>query len=206
LAALAAALGSWTRAAHQRLFSHDCEKACYRCLKSYRNQFDHWRLDKELVRAFLFALGGVADSPVPSPGVAGQGMSSSSAWAAANAQSERVPGSPIEQALSAAITADGGLPAPVLQLEIQGDDGSLLTIPDFAYPERRIAIFCDGFAFHGNVQTLSEDARKRNRLQAMGWLVLTFWGRQILRDPIRCVEEIRAALAVRTGPAGQTPV
>jgi ATP-dependent helicase YprA (DUF1998 family)/G:T-mismatch repair DNA endonuclease (very short patch repair protein) len=204
LAALAAALGPWARAAHQRLFSHDCEKACYRCLKSYRNQFDHWRLDKELVRALLFALGGVSDSRAPSPGVAGQGMASSSAWAVANVESESVPTSPIEQALSTAIAADGALPAPVPQFEVQNADGSLLTIPDFAFPELRIAIFCDGFAFHGNAQTLSEDARKRNRLQSMGWLVLTFWGRQILRDPARCVEEIRAALGLRTGIAGST--
>src|SRR5439155_20034669 len=124
--------------------------------------------------------------------------------AVANAESEPVPGSPIEQAQSTAIAADGGLPAPLLQFEIRSDHGSLMTIPDFAYPDRRIAIFCDGFAFHGNVQTLSDDARKRNRLQAMGWLVLTFWGRQILRDPNRCVEEIRAVLNLRTGPAGHT--
>jgi DEAD/DEAH box helicase/Helicase conserved C-terminal domain/Domain of unknown function (DUF1998)/Protein of unknown function (DUF559) len=206
LAALAAALGAWARGAHQRLFSHDCEKACYRCLKSFRNQFDHWRLDKELVRGILFALGGVGDSPSPSAGTAGDGMRGSTAWARTNAGGADIPASPIEQALAAAIMADGRLPEPTPQFEIRKDDGSLLTIPDFAYPDRRIAIFCDGFAFHGNVETLSEDARKRNRLQATGWLVLTFWGRQILRDPTRCVHEIRAALGLRTGAAGSRPM
>ncbi len=202
LAALAAALGAWVRAAHQRLFSHECEKACYRCLRSYRNQFDHWRLDKELVRGLLFALGGVEDSASPSPGTAGDGMRGSTAWARANVGADPVPVSPIEQALSTAIAGDGRLPAPVLQLEVRNDDGSLLSIPDFAYPDRRVAIFCDGFAFHGNAETLSEDARKRNRLQAIGWLVLTFWGRQILRDPARCVEEIRMALEHRAVGGG----
>lgn len=199
LAALAGSLREWARAAHQRLFSHDCEKACYRCLKSYRNQFDHWRLDKELVRGLLFALGGVGDSTGPSEGTAGDGMRGASAWAIANAGGEAVGASPIEQALAVAIRGDGRLPEPVAQLEVRNDDGSLLTIPDFAYPDRRVAIFCDGFAFHGNVDALSEDARKRNRLQAMGWLVLTFWGRQILTDPTRCLEEIRAALHLRAG-------
>ena len=65
--------------------------------------------------------------------------------------------------------------------------------PDFAYPDLHIAIYCDGFAYHGNVETLSADARKRNRLQAMGWLVLTFWGRQILQDPARCADEMFVA-------------
>lgn len=202
LVELASVLAAWARAAHQRLFSHECTKACYRCLKSYRNQFDHWRLDKELVRGFLFALGGVSDSPSPSPGKAGDGMRESRAWATTHAQGTPVSVSPIEQALVAAITGDGTLPAPVPQFEIQNDDGSLLTIPDFAYPDRRVAIFCDGFAFHGNVDTLSEDARKRNRLQALGWLVLTFWGRQILRDPARCVQEIRMALEHRAVAGG----
>jgi hypothetical protein len=48
LSELAGQLGAWSRAAHGRLFGHACEKACYRCLKSYRNQYDHGRLDKGL--------------------------------------------------------------------------------------------------------------------------------------------------------------
>lgn len=199
LAKLASALGAWARAAHERLFSHECDKACYRCLKSYRNQFDHWRLDKRLVRGFLFALGGVEDSPNPTLGTAGDGMRGTSSWLIANAPAESVTTSPIEQALGAAIAADGRLPAPTPQFEVRNTDGSLLTVPDFAYPDRQVAIFCDGFAFHGNAVTLSEDARKRNRLQALGWLVLTFWGRQILGNPVRCVEEIRIALQHRAG-------
>jgi very-short-patch-repair endonuclease len=84
----------------------------------------------------------------------------------------------------------GRLPPPVSQYEIRGDAGELLTVPDFAYPDRRIAIYCDGFAYHGDVDTLGRDARKRNALQAKGWAVLTFWGRQILRDPRACETQI----------------
>ncbi len=197
LAQLAASLGPWAGAAHERLFAHSCEKACYRCLKSYRNQFDHWRLDKEAVRPFLFALGGIAQPPVPVSGQAGDGMRRTRTWLENNTDGQRTVGTPIELALETAIRVDGRLPAPVAQFEVRNTDGSLLTIPDFAYPDRRIAIFCDGFRFHGNAATLSEDARKRNRLQAMGWLVLTFWGRQILGDPTRCVDELRVALAHR---------
>jgi very-short-patch-repair endonuclease len=111
----------------------------------------------------------------------------------------RTPQSAIEEALLAAIRVDGRIPMPTAQHPVS-ENGSVITIPDFAYPDRRIAIYCDGFAFHGNAATLSEDARKRNRLQAMGWLVLTFWGRQILLDPLKCVDQVAQALVHRSSP------
>jgi hypothetical protein len=32
--------------------------------------------------------------------------------------------------------------------------------------------------------------KERNWLQAHGWAVLTFWGRTLLRDPVRCAQEV----------------
>ena len=66
----------------------------------------------------------------------------------------------------------------------------LLTVADFAYEEEKIAIYCDGFAFHGSKEKLASDADKRNKLQAKGWSVLTFWGHTILKYPERCEEQI----------------
>lgn len=193
---LAGQLGPWASAAHDRLFGHACDKACYLCLKSYRNQFDHAKLDKELVRSLLFSLGGLGIAARSQPGQSGDGMRETRQWLSADAPTGTTgtTESAIEQALEAAIRVDGRIPMPMSQYEFRQEDGTVLSIPDFAYPDRKIAIYCDGFAFHGNLTTLAEDARKRNRLQAHGWLVLTFWGRQILRDPLRCVDEIRAAL------------
>ncbi len=51
---LAAQLQDWATASAERLFNHDCAKACYRCLKTYRNQVFHHLLDKDLVRDALF--------------------------------------------------------------------------------------------------------------------------------------------------------
>jgi len=202
LSELAGQLGAWARASHGRLFGHGCDRACYRCLKSYRNQFDHAKLDKELVRGLLFALSGVGTAATTQGGHAGDGMRGTRDWLAANLEAVATTGTPIERALETAIRVDGRIPMPAAQYEVRNADGSLLTVPDFAYPERKIAIYCDGFAFHGNVATLDEDARKRNRLQGMGRMVLTFWGRQILRDPLRCVDEVRTALEQRaTGMA-----
>jgi len=43
---------------------------------------------------------------------------------------------------------------------------------------------------HCNPEVLEADAKKRNFLQAQGWVVLTFWGRTILRAPDRCAQQI----------------
>jgi ATP-dependent helicase YprA (DUF1998 family)/very-short-patch-repair endonuclease len=195
LAELAANLGPWARAAHARLFDHDCEKACYLCLKSYRNQFEHARLEKELVREFLRELRFAGTASATASGRAGDGMRESQAKGASLTRATA--GTPIERALELAMRVDGRLPVASPQFEIRDVDGSLLTVPDFAFPEYKIAVFCDGFAYHGDAETLVQDARKRNRLQSTGWLALTFWGRQLVRDPAGCVEEIRRALEHR---------
>ena len=194
---LAGQVSAWARSASRRLFGHECERACYRCLKSYRNQYEHSKFDKELVRTLLFALGGVGAAVEVAGRTNGDAMRSSVDWLTRGAADVPTTGTPIERALETAIRLDGGIPVPFAQFEIRKPDGKLLTIPDFAYPHQRIAIYCDGFAFHGNAETLAEDARKRNQLQAMGWVVLTFWGRQILRDPNRCVASIADAIRLR---------
>jgi len=190
---LGSSLGRWAAAARQRLFAHDCERACYKCLKSARNQFDHVLLDKELVRNILFYLEAAERIGDPHKGIAGDGGRCATEWMQRLVSPTAAPpttDTPIEQRLRAAIADAGRMPLPTPQYEIRDDHGTLLTVPDFAYPDRKIAIFCDGYAYHGNVDALSQDARKRNALQAMGWSVLVFWGRQILRDPAGCEAQI----------------
>ena len=63
-------------------------------------------------------------------------------------------------------------------------------MPDYGYSDRKIAIFCHGFMYHGNLDTLEADAKERNFLQGQGWVVLTFWGRTILRNPGACAQHI----------------
>ncbi len=65
------------------------------------------------------------------------------------------------------------------------------------YPEERIAIFCEGFAYHGNPNTLELDSKKRNWLRGEGWIVLTYWGRAIRRNPELCAKEIAALFEAR---------
>lgn len=190
---LARDLGRWAAAAYDRLYGHDCERACYRCLKSARNQFDHALLNKELIRDVIFHLQAAERAGEPRAGRVGEGRQLTVDWLEREiTETAEVPtsGTPIESRLREAILEVGRLPPPEAQHKVYGNNGELLTIPDFAYPDRRIAIYCDGFAYHGDVNALGSDARKRNALQAKGWAVLTFWGRQILRDARACEEQI----------------
>jgi very-short-patch-repair endonuclease len=65
-----------------------------------------------------------------------------------------------------------------------------VTVPDFAWEDVKLAVYCDGFAVHGNRDTLELDASKRNWLQSRGWVVLTYWGRTVLKDPDACAAQI----------------
>lgn len=186
-------VGRWASAAHQRLFEHECERACYKCLKSARNQFDHAMLNKDLIRNVLFYLRNAKRLGEPRTGQVGDARRIGLDWFQTEAGAPvttSTSDTPIEKRLVEAIAQCGRLPPPEAQYRVFGDAGELLTVPDFAYPDRKIAIYCDGFAYHGSLEALSNDARKRNALQAKGWAVLVFWGRQILRDAHACEAQI----------------
>lgn len=200
-------------AAQERLYGHGCIRACYLCLKHYRNQRWHAFFDKDCVRDLLAAIAAL-DPVSGARATAGAGLA-----ALTNALTARVaelrpapPGVPregpqshIEAVLLDALRAVPGLPPPVPQYAVKDGD-RIVTVPDFAYPDQRIAIFCDGFAYHGNPETLELDAQKRNWLQRNGWLVLTYWGRSILKKPNACAQEVADVYRQRTARAPLSPV
>lgn len=198
LESLAASLPQWARHAESLLFEHECAGACYRCLKTYRNQFYHRLLDKNLVRDILFHFANGKSSGPPRDSEIGMAARDSAdqikSLALEQISLKSGPESPIERRLLQAMKA-GGVPTPCCQFSFRDEAGQLITVADFAYPEHKLAIFCDGFAWHGTSEKLASDAQKRNFLQARGWRVLTFWGRTILSQPTRCVEQIRAFLS-----------
>lgn len=65
---------------------------------------------------------------------------------------------------------------------------------DFAYPEHKVAIEGDGFAFHSDREVFEHDRRRQNALVLAGWVVLRFTWRQIVREPAFVVEQVRSAL------------
>ncbi len=85
-----------------------------------------------------------------------------------------------------------------VQYKIDRYDDLPLTIPDFAFPDMRIAIYCDGFASHeGDRQAFKRDRLQSRELQLQGWIVLRFAGSEINYDSEMVVETIQRAIARR---------
>lgn len=176
------------QAARERLYEHECAKSCYLCLKHFRNQRWHPFFDKGLVHGLLLSMAKM-ETPAPIEGKTGQASERLRTTLATAPRPESV----IEERLLEALRTLTGLPAPTLQYEFRDERNGnrLVTVADFAYPDAKIAIFCDGFQFHGNAQAAEGDAKKRNWLQGRKWAVLTYWGRTIHSDPQACAEEVR---------------
>ena len=72
-----------------------------------------------------------------------------------------------------------------------------VTIPDFAFPDMQIAIYCDGSAHENNPQAFSVDRFQSNELQSRGWIVFRFSEYQIDNYADQIVEAIKSAIALR---------
>ena len=189
-----------SRAAQGALYEHECIKACYLCLKHYRNQRWHALFDKDLVRDVLNSLASL--EPVEPEwaeyGVGAKRLVEMLEARRANSDESlrRYPKGEVEEILWAAMQrleiTDGWR-----DYEIRDEAGRLVTVSDFAWPDQKVAVFCDGYAYHGDPETLELDAKKRNFLQARGWIVLTFWGRTILKEVDECARSILQVLGSR---------
>jgi very-short-patch-repair endonuclease len=65
---------------------------------------------------------------------------------------------------------------------------------DLAFPDERIAIEMDGWAWHVDVDRFRADRRKGNALTRAGWTVLRFTWHDLATRPAEVVAEIRHAL------------
>src|SRR5712691_4453286 len=179
-------------AAYARIFGHECSRACYRCLKRLGNQRWHGLLNKDLVRDLLFHLA-IGDTVEPRVVTAGEGRVALDVQLATRRREREqgtYPKGHIEEVLLEALLAFDDLPQPQRDLEVKTDAGVLVTVPDFAWTDRRVAVYCDGYQYHGDRDTLELDASKRNFLAKRGWTILTYWGRQILNNPDRCARQV----------------
>ena len=89
------------------------------------------------------------------------------------------------------------LPEPIPQHKIR-DGSRVVARPDFAYPDLMIAIEADSRAHHSSPSDWERDLARRNRLTAMGWLVIqvTWW--RLHNDLDAVVAEIARALLLRS--------
>lgn len=89
--------------------------------------------------------------------------------------------------------------------------------PDFTFKKYRIAIFCDSEFWHGKDWEVRKLDHKTNKdfwlpkiernierdnevnaeLTQTGWVVLRFWGKDIMKDIDKCVNQIEDAISKR---------
>ncbi len=95
------------------------------------------------------------------------------------------------------LVRDAGLPRPQLQYEVRGRDGSFVARVDFAYPEAKLAVEIDGYAFHEGRKQWDNDRARQNALVDLGWTVLRFTKTDLMDRKLQVAVSIEKAL---TGP------
>ena len=89
--------------------------------------------------------------------------------------------------------------------------------PDIAFIGKKVAVFCDSEFWHGYAweiyqedfrsnqdfwipkieRNMQRDREVNEKLRAEGWIVLRFWGREILNHTGQCVDQIEYAINSR---------
>jgi very-short-patch-repair endonuclease len=66
---------------------------------------------------------------------------------------------------------------------------------DLVWPEQRLVVEVDGFAFHGSRTAFERDRRRDAELLAMGYRVVRFTWRQLTREPEAVIVTLASALS-----------
>jgi very-short-patch-repair endonuclease len=155
-----------------------CAQACYQCLLSYRNQFDHPSLNRHLISGFLRQL---QDSQV---NVEQDNQSGEEHYRWLLEQTD--PNSEFERVVLKAIYEQGiKLPDSAQELIPEAN-----CKPDFIYKKARIAIFCDG-SVHDSPEQQQRDHLKRENLHDCGYEFIELNYRQNWRAQL---EQLRSLL------------
>jgi very-short-patch-repair endonuclease len=70
---------------------------------------------------------------------------------------------------------------------------------DFAYPELKIVIEVDGHGVHSTPEALAADLERQNRLVLLGWTVLRFTWKQVVKQPDVVARTVLDTLAAPVG-------
>ena len=69
--------------------------------------------------------------------------------------------------------------------------GKIFTIPDFYIETGRVVIYCDGFKYHYNKESVIKDRFQDRELQFLRYRVLRFTGSEIKGNIDRCIHVIK---------------
>ena len=81
-------------------------------------------------------------------------------------------------------------PVPQWRVELAGRVAFL----DFAWPDRLVALECDGWDRHGTPTALAQDLDRQNALVLAGWTLLRYSWTTVAEFPDRVVDEVTDAL------------
>lgn len=186
-----------SKKALQILEECSCDKACYKCLKTYFNQRDHNVMDKQLVIETLRQFAEMGSTQVQEitlddfKTINKPFTQDEFTELMFFAEGEE---SPIEKILREAIEASD-LPRPELQFSMLENE-RLITKPDFAYVDRKIAIYADGYLYHKSKESFERDRNIDRWLQRNGWKTLRFPGGLIYRNVQICIADIKKFLSL----------
>lgn len=105
---------------------------------------------------------------------------------------DRLSGSVLET-LCRLLLEDAGLRPFETQYLVRVGRGTIGRV-DFAWPEQRLVVEVDGFAFHADRATYRNDRRRTNALVLAGWRVLRFSWEDVVGSPQVVVAQVRRAL------------
>lgn len=109
----------------------------------------------------------------------------------ANCHREEITDSTFEL-LILGLLREHGMPEPVLHHQVWDGDRFVAEV-DLAYPERMVAMECDGDV-HLEREVRERDLPRQNDLVLLGWTVLRFTPDRYRAKPMRIVSDVRAAL------------
>lgn len=97
------------------------------------------------------------------------------------------------ESLLRVLLAEAGLPPPRTQFQIRAD-GLLVARADFCWPEARLVVEADGFAFHSDRAAYRRDRERLNQLESLGWRVLRFSWEDVVHRPDYVIALVRGCL------------
>jgi very-short-patch-repair endonuclease len=114
---------------------------------------------------------------------------------------EQLGGGPFDSMLEARVLrllVKAGLPRPKTQYEIRSN-GRPIARADFAWPQHKVVLEADGFAFHSTPEAFEHDRARNNALELEGWRVYHVTPTRLRENPKGLTDEMRQALARAEG-------
>ncbi|HWA65315.1 MAG TPA: type IV toxin-antitoxin system AbiEi family antitoxin domain-containing protein [Mycobacteriales bacterium] len=87
-----------------------------------------------------------------------------------------------------------GLPIPVTQLSLKSSATGWVGFVDFAWPQLRAVLECDGYAYHSSREYFRRDRRRWTAITAAGWRLAVVTWFDVTQDPAYVVTAVRRLL------------